>query len=327
MLTPDDGSTDGQFLRYLSQPDRWQHHDPDLFHALQTLLSENQERKVSHIENTGLLENTRFFSQVVPDEKSERDNWTKALLTQSEGSDLVFLDPDNGFEIKSVTYGRKRSSKFLYWREAEALWQAGHSLLIYQHFIRENRQKFIQRMLKTLKKHCPGATVEAFSTSHVVFLMALQSRHKEHHSDIQNTVQNNWAGQIWHWDVEENEQEDFSPSALSTSDVEPYRWDTPDNLHSIGWHLLKKDDLSVIEEQVPAGAGEVRHFHSQSRQFFYVLEGEATMEFTDKSITFNAGQGLHVPPGVEHRFCNNSDSPVRFLVISSPSTQGDRTEI
>ena len=114
---------------------------------------------------------------------------------------------------------------------------------------------------------------------------------------------------------------------VSTQNAEHYFWGNSAASPSEGWHLLKKDDLSVIEEQVPAGSGEVRHFHSQSRQFFYVLEGEATMEFEDSSITFNTGQGLHVPPGVEHRFCNNSGSPVRFLVISSPGTKGDRTEI
>ena len=110
---------------------------------------------------------------------------------------------------------------------------------------------------------------------------------------------------------------------VNTQNAEHYLWGNPAVSSSDGWHLLKENDLSVIEEQVPAGAGEVRHFHLQSRQFFYVLEGEATMEFEDRSVTFNAGQGLHVPPGAEHRFCNNSDSVVRFLVISSPSTQSD----
>ena len=116
-------------------------------------------------------------------------------------------------------------------------------------------------------------------------------------------------------------------SPVSTHNSEHYHWGDNEATPCDGWHLLNNHALSVIEEQVPAGAGEVRHFHSHSRQFFYVLEGEATMEFEDRSVTFNAGQGLHVPPGAEHRFCNNSDSVVRFLVISSPSTQSDRTEI
>jgi hypothetical protein len=36
-----------------------------------------------------------------------------------------------------------------------------------------------------------------------------------------------------------------------------------------GWHLLKHDGMSVIQERVPAGGAEVMHHHNVSRQFFY----------------------------------------------------------
>ena len=32
------------------------------------------------------------------------------------------------------------------------------------------------------------------------------------------------------------------------------------------WHLLKRDDMSIIQERVPAGAGEVMHYHT-SREY------------------------------------------------------------
>ena len=92
-----------------------------------------------------------------------------------------------------------------------------------------------------------------------------------------------------------------------------------------GWHLLEHPDLSVIQERVPPGAGEIRHFHSRARQFFYVLSGTATLELEDGSVTFGPGQGVHVAPGTAHRFANRSSDEVVFLVISSPSTAGDRT--
>ena len=46
-----------------------------------------------------------------------------------------------------------------------------------------------------------------------------------------------------------------------------------------GWHLLKRDDMSVIQERVPAGGAEVLHYHNTARQFFYILEGEGRMVF------------------------------------------------
>lgn len=107
------------------------------------------------------------------------------------------------------------------------------------------------------------------------------------------------------------------------SNTEHYVWGEV----SEGWHLLKQPDLSVIYERVPPGAGEVRHYHSKARQFFFVLSGSATLEFETGPVTFHAGQGVHVPPGTPHRFTNLSDSPVEFLVVSSPTTAGDRTNV
>lgn len=94
-----------------------------------------------------------------------------------------------------------------------------------------------------------------------------------------------------------------------------------------GWHLLKDPTLSVIQERVPPLASEAPHFHTRARQFFYVLSGIATMEFENGSVTFCAGQGLHVPPNTQHRFVNRSDTDVVFLVISSPTTAGDRVNV
>ena len=102
--------------------------------------------------------------------------------------------------------------------------------------------------------------------------------------------------------------------------AEHYTWGTACD----GWHLLKDPTLSVIRERVPPLASETPHLHVRARQFFYVLSGTATMEFQDGSVTFGVGQGLHVPPNTLHRFINRSDTDVEFLVISSPTTAGDR---
>ena len=92
-----------------------------------------------------------------------------------------------------------------------------------------------------------------------------------------------------------------------------------------GWRLLNRPDISVIEERVPAGASERRHRHAAARQFFYLLSGEASIEFDSHTVRLQTGQGLEVPPGHWHRFVNHSDTiDVRFLVISAPSTLGDR---
>jgi hypothetical protein len=203
MLTPDDGSTDGKFTSYLDQPNKWSKYDPLLFQKIRDIVPNGQQRRVNLIESTGILPKVQYFSGYVTDSAPDRNTWFASLTAQAQMCDFVFLDPDNGLEVKSKPYGRKNSSKFVYWREIEELWSSRKSLLIYQHFIRENRAKFTQRMLEELKNATPCSLVESFSTSNVVFLMALQPNHQNFHSKIVSLVQQNWEGQIQHWEQRE----------------------------------------------------------------------------------------------------------------------------
>jgi len=110
---------------------------------------------------------------------------------------------------------------------------------------------------------------------------------------------------------------------VSIENAEHYIWGG----NCDGWHLLKRDDMSVIEERVPVGGAEVMHYHERARQFFYVLEGEGSMIFEDQEIVLGKGQGLEISPMVKHQFRNESQADVHFLVISVPSTRGDRVNL
>ena len=109
---------------------------------------------------------------------------------------------------------------------------------------------------------------------------------------------------------------------VSTANAEHYVWGGS----SDGWHLLKHADLSVIRERVPPGACEMRHRHARARQFFYLLDGEASLEVDGVPHRLQAGMGLHVPPGAAHQLRNDSTADVHFLVVSSPPSHGDREE-
>lgn len=110
---------------------------------------------------------------------------------------------------------------------------------------------------------------------------------------------------------------------VDPSSGEHYEW----GLGAEGWRLLTLPILSVIQERVPPGVGETRHFHVHAHQFFYLLSGTATLEFDHGRVSFKAGQGVHVVNGVKHRFMNDSDLDVVVLVISSVPTTGDRVDI
>ncbi len=91
-----------------------------------------------------------------------------------------------------------------------------------------------------------------------------------------------------------------------------------------GWHLVKNQDLSVIHERMPAHTSEVKHYHQQSRQFFFVLTGTATIEIDGNEIVLNTQEGVEVVPLVPHQMFNKSNDEIEFLVISQPISKGDR---
>jgi hypothetical protein len=196
MLTPDDGGRDGGFRSYLEDRPIWAKYDPALFVGLADLLRSPSQRSVSLIERSGLLPRTQYHTAVVPDGRSERDGWQKDLLRAASGVDLVFLDPDNGIEVPSKPVGRKGSSKYVTWREIQALWKADCSLLIYQHFRRENHQAFTQRLVSELGKRTGARFTEAFGTPHVLFLLAAQDRHAQRFREVLPLLSEQWSGQI-----------------------------------------------------------------------------------------------------------------------------------
>lgn len=107
---------------------------------------------------------------------------------------------------------------------------------------------------------------------------------------------------------------------VSTATADHYIWGNVCD----GWHLVRGENLSIIEERMPAGTEEQRHWHQRSRQFFYVLEGELTMQFDDEVAVVGPGQGIEIAPSLPHQAKNCSNAATRFLVISQPPSHGDR---
>jgi mannose-6-phosphate isomerase-like protein (cupin superfamily) len=112
------------------------------------------------------------------------------------------------------------------------------------------------------------------------------------------------------------------PTAVSRENAQHYRW----GVDCDGWHLVRDQNLSVIEEFMPPGAAEIRHHHEHAQQFFYVLSGEVLMEANGETTLVRAGSGIRILPGTRHQVRNPSSSAVRFLVISQPPSHGDRID-
>jgi catechol 2,3-dioxygenase-like lactoylglutathione lyase family enzyme len=96
---PDDGA--GGFTGYLKEPERWRARDEDLFDELRQIVESN--RNVAAIENSNLLKGARFASELLSSDIGSdaergdwRGQWFSRVLSQIDGCDLIFADPDNG---------------------------------------------------------------------------------------------------------------------------------------------------------------------------------------------------------------------------------------
>ena len=117
-------------------------------------------------------------------------------MRQATGHELVFFDPDNGLEVDSCRAGTRNSPKYLLWRELTDTYLAGHSVLVYQHFPRRNRQQYIDHMSQRIADATGATEVLAFRTAHVVFFLAPQHSETEFYADRISVVNAQWKNVI-----------------------------------------------------------------------------------------------------------------------------------
>lgn len=107
---------------------------------------------------------------------------------------------------------------------------------------------------------------------------------------------------------------------ISKENSEHYYWGDKCS----GWHLVKSDNLSIIEELMFPNTKEEKHYHNFSEQFFQILNGTATFEIGNQVIEVEKGKGIHILPEIIHRIRNDKSENLEFIVISQPTTRGDR---
>lgn len=110
---------------------------------------------------------------------------------------------------------------------------------------------------------------------------------------------------------------------ISKENAEHYQWgDRCD-----GWYLVNRQDMLIIHEKMPPGTREKRHYHAASRQFFFVLSGGISIPCCALISCTVQSSSIVSTPQSAHQAQNNGDGAVEFLVISHPTTRGDREDI
>ena len=73
---------------------------------------------------------------------------------------------------------------------------------------------------------------------------------------------------------------------------------------------------SLAEASLPPGSATERHYHKQSEEFYFVLEGEGTMEIDGETKPVAVGDAILIPPGAWHQI--KASSGLRFLCCCAP---------
>ena len=94
-----------------------------------------------------------------------------------------------------------------------------------------------------------------------------------------------------------------------------------------GFHLVKTENLSVIQEKMPVNTAEKMHYHQNSQQFFFILKGTATFKIENETYVVTNGNGIHILPNIKHQIKNSHKETLEFLVISQPTSRGDRVDL
>ena len=214
-LVPDEGhNDDGKHISYLRKLS-YRPCDSYLFDGL-ILLLEDDHRSVSKIQQSDLLpKETTFFDTFLSYEGmpiaglenkqarlTTRRKWLLDALDAVKNRDIIFLDPDNGFEVKSVKRHADKGVKYIFWNEAEQFSDETKTLVIYHHLNRtmKSRDQIMVKLAEFSSKMPRGDTVIPLlfkRGSHRVFFIVPASTHRALISTrLRDMTASDWAPHI-----------------------------------------------------------------------------------------------------------------------------------
>ena len=83
------------------------------------------------------------------------------------------------------------------------------------------------------------------------------------------------------------------------------------------WTPAEKQSLA--EATVPVGGATVEHFHRDTEELYYVVEGSALMRLGDAERELAVGDCVVIPAGERHKIRNIGDAPLRILCCCAPA--------
>jgi hypothetical protein len=186
--------------------------DNELYLNLKNIINHvpDEELSVKLIENSDMLSCAKFYDAILEIEflqdwkkrQEDRQNWFLKSMCELENCDMVFCDPDNGFEVPSVGHTAKKAGKYIFFKEAKAMYDSGKSLIVYHHgplwFKNGQVQEYVQAMISMLENNVSKeATIVCLqwqTTAKRFYFWIIRPEHKEKLiGSINQVTSNEWG--------------------------------------------------------------------------------------------------------------------------------------
>lgn len=135
-LTEDDSSNDGKHISYLEKEDM-RRYDSVVFDALKKLV-DNGNRSVQAVQDSGIIDNALYYDDLLkiqgnpPEKEHRRIYWFNKSMDALAGSDIIFMDPDNGL-MDNNDYLAKNADKYIFPNEIKRYYNEGYNVVYYCH--------------------------------------------------------------------------------------------------------------------------------------------------------------------------------------------------
>lgn len=80
---------------------------------------------------------------------------------------------------------------------------------------------------------------------------------------------------------------------------------------------------SVAEESLPAGCAVTPHFHRDTEEVYYILDGDGVMTIADEQRSVRGGDAIYIPRNSVHSLANTGSTPMRIVLVCGPAFSRD----
>ena len=191
-LVPNENNNDGKHIKYLEQSsenENFRNCDPQLYDGLANICHD-KGRDISYIREGGILPISTIFCEEflnfegMPSNSPKarklriehRRKWIQGAFDATVDCRIIFIDPDNGLEVRSVKRHNNRGPKYAFFDELTPYYERGQSLVIYQqrqHTPAERQFKLHFFQINEHFKGCNGAFALHYhrGTSRIFFVI------------------------------------------------------------------------------------------------------------------------------------------------------------